>query len=118
MNNATTTSVNLLFAAVNSGGGTISTDDCSSPSAGFCVARPEAELITAKLPHRAVVEAWLRHTVSDDAAFVGVWVDSASGKVYFDEVRIVEDRDEAIKLGREWGQLAIFDLNEGEEIRL
>jgi hypothetical protein len=56
--------------------------------------------------------------------FLGCWIDSEAveqghEKPYFlDVVQIVEDREEAIALGKANNQLAIFDLNEGKEIRL
>ena len=53
----------------------------------------------------------------DGLAFGG-WYDSKSGRYYYDATVIVKDRDEALELARVNGQLAIFDLNNLEEIRL
>lgn len=48
----------------------------------------------------------------------GGWLDSESGKYYFDAVAIYESKDQAISAGIKEQQIAIFDLNNLEEIRL
>jgi hypothetical protein len=48
----------------------------------------------------------------------GGWVDTETGKTYLDVVTVYADREEAIKFGRFYGEIAIFDLSKGEEIRL
>lgn len=53
----------------------------------------------------------------DGLAFGG-WYDSKSGRYYYDATVIVRDRTEALELARVNGQLAIFDLDNLEEIRL
>ena len=50
--------------------------------------------------------------------YVGVWTDPATGICYVDPVTHVAGRDEAEKLGREYGELAIWDAFLGEEIYL
>lgn len=52
------------------------------------------------------------------ATCVGGWLDQESGLFYWDAVVICKTKREAIKLGRINGQIAIFDLNEMQEIRL
>lgn len=52
----------------------------------------------------------------DGLAFGG-WYDSKSGRYYYDATVIVKDRTEALELARVNGQLAIFDLDNLEEIR-
>lgn len=53
----------------------------------------------------------------DSLAFGG-WYDTKSGRYYYDATVIVKDRTEALELARVNGQLAIFDLDNLEEIRL
>lgn len=53
----------------------------------------------------------------DSLAFGG-WYDSKSGRYYYDATVIVKNRTEALELARVNGQLAIFDLDNLEEIRL
>lgn len=48
----------------------------------------------------------------------GGWLDTETGLYYYDAVAIVMDRDEAERLGRANGQIAIFDLENLKEIRL
>ncbi|MCX7429375.1 MAG: hypothetical protein NTW96_27595 [Planctomycetia bacterium] len=63
---------------------------------------------------KALIRSWLDRVQSDNARIVadydldwavGVWYDK--GFVYLDVVNVVEDRDEAIRLGRERSQLAL-----------
>lgn len=54
---------------------------------------------------------------TDRLAFGG-WYDLESGLYYYDATLIIKDRQEAIELGRKNGQIAIFDLDNLEEIRL
>ena len=49
---------------------------------------------------------------------LGGWLNSANNQYYYDAVIICEDLNEAIALGRANNQIAIFDLNNMEEIRL
>ena len=50
--------------------------------------------------------------------WMGDWLYQESGLFYWDAVVICKTKREAIKLGRINGQIAIFDLNEMQEIRL
>src|SRR5260221_5980638 len=49
-------------------------------------------------------------------AYIGAWLDGET--VYFDVTQITDDLNTAIKLGHHYKQLAIFDLNEKNVIRL
>lgn len=53
----------------------------------------------------------------DSLAFGG-WYDTKSGCYYYDATVIVKDRTEALELARVNGQLAIYDLDNSDEIRL
>ena len=53
----------------------------------------------------------------DGLAFGG-WYDSKSGRYHYDATVIVKDRTEALELARVNGQLAIYDLDNSDEIRL
>lgn len=48
----------------------------------------------------------------------GGWLDTATGRYYYDSVVIEHDEDTAIAKGRENEQIAIYNLTDGEEIRL
>lgn len=45
-----------------------------------------------------------------EGAMLGLWNDPASGNIFFDVVEHVADREEAVRLGAERDQIAIFDL--------
>ena len=49
---------------------------------------------------------------------IGAWKDESTQTYYLDVIHVVDDLDEAKRLGKEKNQLAIFDLGAMEEIRL
>ncbi len=55
------------------------------------------------------------HARTNDQIFGGWYHD---GKFYFDSCRVFTDKEEAIRFGKENDQIAIFDLDNLEEIRL
>lgn len=55
---------------------------------------------------------------SRDSLAFGGWYDTKSGRYYYDATVIVKDRTEAMELARVNGQLAIYDLDNLDEIRL
>lgn len=63
---------------------------------------------------RGFVKAFV-HARYNDNVFGG-WFHE--GKFYFDSCRVFKDRTAAIEFGKENGQIAIFDLDNLEEIRL
>jgi hypothetical protein len=85
--------------------------------------RPEAEVIYDS--YEQVNEAAFRGFYeANKAAFeesenlhFGGWVDTNTGKVYFDLSKRFEDIDEAIDAAQETNQLAIWHLDERREIR-
>ena len=50
--------------------------------------------------------------------YMGAWLDTESGKVFLDVSTVVEDKAKALELAGEFGQLAVYHLDSGEEIRL
>lgn len=54
----------------------------------------------------------------DPDNFFGLWIDSEDMKVYLDVVTLVADKDDGIALGRAEDQIAIWDFENQEEIRL
>ena len=53
-----------------------------------------------------------------DTQYIGIWVDKANKKVYIDVSVWVQDRDQAIQKGIDEGQIAIWDIEKGQEIYL
>lgn len=55
---------------------------------------------------------------NNNISALGGWLNSDNNKYYFDAVIICDDLEEAKKIGRLNHQIAIFDLNNLEEIKL
>lgn len=86
------------------------------PSSGYCVA-----LAATQNSHGPEGLARVIDLIESDttrAEYVGGWLDQESGLYYYDATIVVNDLAEALELGRLNGQIAIFDLNNMEEIRL
>lgn len=54
----------------------------------------------------------------DHTPYVGVWTDTLTGKVWVDNVVIVDDRAAALELAARNGELAIWSFAESKEVRL
>jgi hypothetical protein len=54
----------------------------------------------------------------ENSQTIGGWLDEDDNQFYFDSVRVFETIEEAISFGKQQEQIAIFDLDELEEIRL
>jgi hypothetical protein len=109
----------MARATLAAGGATMATDG-TVPVTGYAVALPQLEEThpasdTTELAARigAYVDA---HAAELEGRYVGAWVDG--GTVYLDTVEIIADRATAELAGIAAGQLAIFDLAAGAEIRL
>jgi hypothetical protein len=61
-----------------------------------------------------VTSAYASLALQNDG-LVGVW--ESDGDVYFDVSQHVEDRNDALQLGKDRNQKAIWDIGNGEEIR-
>jgi hypothetical protein len=57
-----------------------------------------------------------RKKLTSDNLMIGAWLDG--GKVFFDISEIVQDKDQAIQLGKERKQLAIFNFSDFSSITL
>lgn len=107
------TSVTAI-AAVNPEGFTINSNNMEPETAGYCVALAETQNSFNREGLARVYDV----ISSGRANAVGGWLDRESGLYYYDAVVVLQDREKAIELGRLNNQLAIFDLNNMEEIRL
>lgn len=111
----------LAYRVAAEGGATVAQDgELLKPSSGYAVALPGYELVARSVGVELVreAEAWLagleREGVQGE---LGVWRDERDGAVYFDVSELVQDREEAVRLGRERGQLAVWDFASGSEVR-
>ena len=91
-----------------------------SPTSGYMVSKiagPVFDTVTGVCTSKVkqFIEANL---TTDKNTYFGVWTDKETGKVYFDRSvrlsKLIEARDIAICLKR----IAIYDLNQGKEIRI
>lgn len=48
--------------------------------------------------------------------YLGIWLDTATGKRWIDRTHHFTDRDRALDYGRRWNQIAIWDIEAGTEI--
>ncbi|HEX9597054.1 MAG TPA: hypothetical protein VF982_09275, partial [Anaerolineales bacterium] len=82
---------------------------------------PQRGVITDGPPTAAEIETFMRRNrdifKADPNAALGLWVDSESGKGYIDIANVLP-REVAIAQGEQLGEIAVWDLEASEEIRL
>lgn len=102
-----------MFSLISSlkDGFTFDLRSLSRVSSGIIVAYSETQ---DAFGWKGFVKAFI-HSRYNDNIFGGWYYE---GRFYFDSCRVFKDREEAIKFGRENKQIAIFDLDNLQEIRL
>jgi hypothetical protein len=102
------------------GGSTTNIVTGEHPTEGFVVA---AEKARNKQFDRAIDQADIgqyvnanREALEKEGYFLGTWLDEDTGITHLDVVRIFDNRADAMRLGRELGEKAIFDLSKFEDI--
>ena len=87
---------------------------------GFAVAtHPEESKVFTRKICMADIAGFIGDNIaalSETMAAVGTWIDRATGKTWIDVVSILRTKANAIRLGTELNQIAIFDLNNAAEI--
>lgn len=114
MNNLFTTI--SMIAAANPAGFTYNVQTNEMQATGYAVALAATQNSFGADGLESVLN--LVTSESCPASCVGGWMDTETGLYYFDATVIFEDRETAINFGRMQKQIAIFDLNNMEEIRL
>lgn len=104
------------IAAANPAGFTYDLVNGSFPSSGYVIALAETQNSFGPAGLQKCLD--LIASGKTKATCVGGWLDTESGLYYYDASIIVNDLDIAIQLGKANNQLAIFNLNTYEEIRL
>lgn len=99
------------------GGFTFTRDHVLNPSEGFCVGRGSEGIVLSNSADVAEI-ATAVETVWNTGAAVGGWIDKETGLVYVDPVDVIADLSAALSLGKERGEIAIYDLGTRSEIRL
>ena len=103
----------LAIAAQNPDGFTFNVKTMQTQKHGICVARSETQNSFNVNGLQKVVD----YVLENDVECVGGWYDSVSGFTYFDATDIFTDRKEAVQAMQDRQQLAIFDIDNMEEIR-
>lgn len=103
-------------AAANPAGFTYDIERCEIPTSGYCVALAQTQN-SHGLDGLARVLSLIQSGTTR-ASCVGGWLDTESGRYYYDATVLVQDRAAAEALGRANKQIAIFHLDTCEEIRL
>lgn len=80
-------------------------------SSGYAVASKETQNCFGVEGLKKVIEFAKKHNT-----YIGGWLED--GKYYFDASTIVQDKEEALRIGRENEQIAIFDFQTGLPIYL
>lgn len=109
----------LLVAMAKAGeDGTVSTHGEPLPESGYYVGGKSPSLIfeSAELVDRGEVGWWLGTNRACD--YYGVWADQSTGKIYLDGVSHVNNHDLAIAIAELRGEIAIWDIASGGEIRV
>lgn len=96
---------------------------------GFFVSIKEAETIldlkeftpdtlnqSIKNIHSSILR--LKYHIGSREWFIGIWVDKANEKVYIDISVWIKNREQAVQKGIDEGQIAIWDIENGQEIYL
>ncbi len=97
-------------------GGFTRSNELGSPTKGFSVAMPGGTVF-GEMPGYVTFKSVVSALLSDGYS-VGGWLDTETGKVYIEPIRIYQDLNAALKAAEHRGELAIYDLAEQKEIRI
>ena len=101
------------------GGATITPDgSLLEAAAGYVVSLPGHERTFGSLEQALKQAAQALEQAAALQANVGLWQDQDTGLWYLDYSRVITDRQEAEAAGRAAGQIAIWSLADGAEVRL
>lgn len=103
------------------GGTTISQQSGRSIKKGFPVGVGFEEIIGGKevSPEQVLAfEAAHADELGSPGRQVGTWYNEKEDKTYLDVVQIAQTQEEALELGREHGEIAVYNLETGEEIQV
>lgn len=108
----------LINELTTNGGCTLMHDGVHART-GYAVGYGGAEALNPKRSYfEQVLRIVNRARKADAAVAFGAWHDSDSGLDYVEPVQIFDMEHLALNVGRARGELAIYDLTNGKEIRL
>lgn len=108
----------LLIDMINSGDdGTVDTENQDLPESGYFVGGVRPSLVMKDAAHadRGDIGWFVGGT---DARYFGIWTDTEDGLIYVDAVDHMETLEDALTLGAERGEIAVWDITNGEERRV
>lgn len=103
------------FSQLHPDGFTVDVRTMEEPTEGIAVSYAATQGCHSRESLTAVVQHALEHD-----GYVGGWFDTGSGLYYFDSTKIFpgDQMDEALEFARENGQIAIYIISTGEEVRV
>lgn len=104
------------IAANNSEGFTFNAEMLSVQEGGYAVACSETQNSFGADGLEKVVDYVIAN--ADRVKCIGGWLDNESGLYYYDAVIIADNEVDALQIAKLNNQIAIFDLNSFQEIRL
>lgn len=116
MDNAELIARALVRCARRDGGCTMDKSRTRITSGGHAVGGVLPTLVLHRADGAAVREFVRRSLISGSDVF-GSWRDEG-GAIHIDAVDIIEDRDVALEIARERNEIAIYDLDNREEVRV
>lgn len=114
-NKAKTLAALAIIAAANPDGFTVDARTLQPITTGYAVAVAETQNSFGEKGLANVVDYVLQHPSIN--AFGG-WLDTETNRYYYDGTIVVECLEKAMEIGRANGQIAVFDLTNGVEIRI
>jgi len=114
--------------AAHAGGGTLEPQTGKSITTGVAVALdpkyskviPGEDWFSDDDKAEAALMQWMddNHEVfqANPKVKVGIWHNPETNDVWLDPSEVVDDRDQAIQLGRQRNQISVYDIGAGEEI--
>lgn len=103
------------------GGASINVTTGTTPNSGYMVSRAGSEVVIDGELTRDGLEQFTQayHEELDNPdTYLGVWEDDETGLVYLDISDNLDNLDNAMALGVERDQLAIYAVDSGETIRM
>lgn len=111
----------IMESVTTTGGVSINMATGNTPATGFMVSRAGSEVVIDGGLTREHLEQFVdayREELDYPDAYLGIWTDDATGLVYLDISDNLDNLDTAMMLGSWRGQLAIYDIERGMEVRL
>lgn len=109
-----TQALNIIARTLQAGGGTFQngrdiTDELES---GYVVGGVVATSVQPEDAHETIANELIE--LSDNHDLIGTWLHE--GEIHIDVVDILEDKEAALNLGKERGEIAIWDIANATEI--